>query len=634
MLQAINDRIKGWLGGVVVAIIALPFMFWGIQSYTGTSVQQYAAKIDDIEISPRELEFYVSQQRRMLLQRYNGQLPFAESMLKEQVLNRLIDQKLIEMISYRNGYRISDAELSGNIKKAYSRDGAFDRIMYDSVRQSQGKSDAQFEHSLRNQLRVNQMHDGIAKSGLILNTEARRITEIESQSREASLLIFNLDNFTKDVSVAEEEIKDAYNAGSDRYMSPEKISVEYVELKSDALSSAAAIDEQQVKSMYNDYVVNISKREKRKASHILLKIGSDDKSDKAATKKKLEDFRMQLETGSSFKELAREHSEDPVSAKQGGDLGWIEPDGQMVKPFEDALFVLEEGEISGVVESQFGMHLIKLTKIKRASLKPLDEMRGEFEQTLKKDAASNMFYELSENMATAAFENPGSLDAVVDAMSLKLQESDLFTKDSGTGIASNELVRKAAFSSTVVEQGNNSDVIELAPDHVVVLRIKQHDKPGLLPFDEVKSDIENVLRLRKGHDLTLAAGITAKEKIEAGEAIKSVLYSGQKIDKPGPLTRKDAGKVDRRVLAAMFEMARPEDGKVAAKEIILDSGDVALVVLEKVNKVETLDQNRVVAIKRQLNQGIAVVEFSSMLESLKDLTDINKNPKVLQQADN
>jgi peptidyl-prolyl cis-trans isomerase D len=625
MLQAINDRIKGWLGIAVVAIIALPFAFWGIQSYTGNGAQQYAAKIDDIEISPRELEYNVSQQRQRLLQQYNGQLPFEESQLKEQVLNQLINQKLIEIISYQNGYRISDAELSSNIKKLFSQDGEFNRLLFDSVRQSQGKSAAQFEHALRNELRVIQIRDGIVKSGFASNTEARKAAELEAQSREISLVTFNLEDFSQGVSISDEEIQDAYEAESRRYMSPEKVSIEYVELKSDILSGAVTVDERQIKEMYDEYVANLSLKVKRKASHILLKVGPD----KEATKKQLEDFRQQLESGASFSEIAREHSQDPVSGKQGGDLGWIEP-GQMVKPFENALFALDEGEVSNVVESQFGMHLIKLDKIQREPLKSLAEMRGEFEQTLKLEAASNMFYDLSENMATAAFENPDSLGAVVDIMNLKLQTSDFFTRDSGTGIAANELVRKAAFAINVLQQGNNSDIIELSPEHVIVLRINQHVASSVRPFDEVKSSIENVLRLRKGHDLTLAAGISAKEKIESGQTINSVLSSNQKIERPGPIKRNDMTRVDRKILDAAFSMYLPEDGKVAAKEVALDSGDVVLVVLEKVNKPESIDYSRLDIIKRQLGQDIAEREFLASLESLKDSADINRNPKALQ----
>lgn len=624
MLQAINDRIKGWLGIVIVAIIALPFAFWGIQSYTGNSIQQFAATINGIEISPRELEFSVYQQRQRLLQQYDGKLPFEESQLKSQVLDQLINQKLIEMITFQNGYRISDKELSKNIKKLFSQDGEFNRILFDSVRQQQGKSAAQFEYDLRNELRVIQIRDGIVNSGFVSNSEARKIAELESQSREVSLVTFSLDNYTKDVSVTEEEIKNAYDVDSGRYMTPEKLSIDYIELKSDVLSDVP-IDEKQIKLMYDEYVASISQKEKRKASHILIKAGDD----KEVTKKQLVDIRQQLKSGVSFEKLAREHSQDIVSAKQGGDLGWIEY-GQMVKPFEKELYSLEKGEVSNIVESQFGMHLIKLHEIKHEPLKSLEEMRDGFEKSLKQEVASNMFYDLSENMATTAFENPDSLDAVVDVMGLKLQTSDLFTRDSGTGIAANDLIRKSAFSPGVLQQGNNSDIIELSPDHVVVLRVNQHVASSLRPFEEVKSSIENILQLRKGYDLTLAASISAREKISSGQALSSVLSSEQKLEKLSALTRKDVTRVDKKILEAAFSLPQPEDGSIAVKEVALDSGDVALVMLEKINKPKNIDYSRVNIIKRQLVQDIANREFLATLDALKDSSNINKNPKVLQ----
>lgn len=625
MLQAINDRVKGWLGIAVVAIIALPFMFWGVQSYTGNGTAKYAAKIDDIEISPRELESRVSMQRQQLLEQNNGKLPIEESQLKQQVLDQLINQKLIEMVTYQNGYRISDIELSESIKKIFSQDGKFSRIVFDSVRQRQGLSASQFEEVLRNEMRVIQMRDGIVGSGFVTDAEARKAAELESQTREVDYIVFNIEDFTKGVSVSEEEIRDAYETEKARYMNPEKVSIEYVELKSDALSDDVTIDERQIKEMYDAYVANISQRERRKASHILIKIDAD----KDIAKEKLEGIRQQLKGGALFETIAREHSQDTVSAKQGGDLGWIET-GQMVKSFENALFNLEEGETSGIVESQFGLHLIKLNKIKREPIKTLAEKRNEFEITLKKDAASNMFYDLSENMAAAAFENPDSLDAVVDVMNLKSRTSELFTRDSGTGIAANALVRNAAFSANVLKQGNNSDIIEISPDNIVVIRVNQHVASSPQPFDDVKSHVENVLKLKKGYEQTLLASLSSKKKITSGQSIDSVLLPGQKIIKSGPLARRDVNKIDQKILDAAFAMHKSDDGGVVVQEVSLDTGDVALVVLDKVNRSGSVDYGRIAIIKSQLKQGMASRELLATIDALRGSADINRNLKSLQ----
>lgn len=627
MLQAINDRIKGWLGIFVVAIIALPFAFWGIQSYTTGTSAQYAAKIDHIEISPAELERHFLVQKQRLMKQYGGQLPIEDNLLKKQVLDQLINQRLTEIITHEKGYRISDTGLSNNIQKLFSRDGEFSRVMYDSVRQSQNKSPAQFEQSIRNEMRVIQMSDGITRSGIAMMSEARRMAELEGQTREAALIRFRLDSFAGDVSVTEDEIRSVYDMEAERFMKPEKVKVEYVELRSGVVDNVK-IDEQQIKEMYEQYVANLSSREKREASHILLKVGSN----REETKKQLEKLREQIESGTSFSELAEEHSQDPVSAKQGGDLGWVEP-GQMVEPFESALFSLEKGEVSGVIETQFGLHLIKLRDVQRAPIKPLVEMRAEFEKTLRSEAASNAFYELSETLAATAYENPDSLDAVVDIMNLKLQESDFFTRDNGTGIAANKAIRQAAFATGVIEQGNNSDVIELSPDHLVVLRVREHVLPEARPLDEVKTDIENVLRLRKAHELTLATSVDIKAKIESGEKVETLLTKEQKVEKTGAVKRNDASKLDQKLLSAIFDLSHPGEGNPEVKQVVLDSGDVVLVMLKKVNNPESLDHGRVASIRSRLKQETGNLDFLAVLSTLKDDANISTNLKVLQQDD-
>jgi len=626
MLQAINDRIKGWLGMAIVALIALPFAFWGIQSYVTGGGEQFAAKVNGVEISGKEFDFNFSQARQKMLEQYGGKLPYEETVLKKQVLDQLVNRKIIESNTYDAGYRISDDQLAFNIQQIFTRDGKFDRASFDLYLRSRGIGVPQFEYELRTEMRVLQMRDALMKTSLVTDEAARKLAELEDQLREVSLITYGVDNYTSDVVITEEEIQQVYDAQSHLYMLPEKVSIEYVELTNDYLTADMTFDEQKVGLMYEDYVASVSQKEKRKASHILLK--TDD--DIEAARNKLENLKQQLAGGSSFAELARENSEDPGSAKQGGDLGWVEP-GQMVKPFEAALFAMNEGEVSEIVESQFGLHLIKLVDIKGEVAKSLDEKRAGFEKELKQEAASNMFYDLSENMATTAYENPDSLDAVVDDAGLQLKTSELFTRNSGTGIADNELVRKAAFSAGVLQERSNSDIIELSPEHVVVLRIREHKPSSLRPLETVRSAIENGLKLKAGHEKALAAATEARLKIESGAAIESVLSKGQKVERPGGLTRQSASKVDRSVLNAAFNMPQPGADRVVVREVSTYAGDVVLVKLEKVSPPATIEQSRIDAIKRQWRQDVASREFDAVLDNIKSSVDLYVNPRAIQQ---
>jgi peptidyl-prolyl cis-trans isomerase D len=241
-----------------------------------------------------------------------------------------------------------------------------------------------------------------------------------------------------------------------------------------------------------------------------------------------------------------------------------------------------------------------------------------------------MFYDLSENIATTAYENPDSLDVVVDATGLQLHTSELFTRDAGTGIAENELVRKAAFSMNVLEAGSNSDIVELSPEHVVVLRIREHKPASLRPLQEVRSAIEEGLKLKAGHEKALAAAADARMKIEMGQTIESALSRAQKVEKPGGLTRKDVSKVGPFVLEAVFNMPQPEAGRVVVREVSTYTGDVKLVMLDKVSRPENIEQGRIDAIKRQWRQDVANREFDAVLEYLKTSADVYVNPRAIQ----
>jgi len=626
MLQAINDRIKGWLGAVIVALIALPFAFWGIQSYIGGGGEQYVAKVNDTEISPREFEYNLATQKQRLQEQFGGKIPFEDAVLKQRVLDQLVNRKLLEHTANDSGYRISDSQLSENIKKIFTRDGKFDREYINQILQSKGMSVSQMESQLRSDMQISQIMDALTNTSIVTDEEARRLAAIEHQQRKISTLIFNIDHFSAGVEVTEEEIKAAYESESDRYMLPEKVSVEYVELKSETLIGDVEVDENVIKAMYDEYVATISQKEQRKARHILLKTDADE----AAARVQIDDIKKQLAEGASFEELASKYSQDIGSAKQGGDLGWVEP-GQMVKPFEDALYAMKAGEVSDVVESQFGLHLIKLEKIQSEPVKPLQEMRAELEKSYKQEAVSNKFYELSERMATTAYENADSLRAVTEVINTQPQTSDYFTRDSGTGVAKNDKVREAAFSRLVMEDKSNSDVIELSSEHILVLRLLDRQPASLLPLDSVYSAIESTLKLKKGHEATLAVAREAKTRINAGQATaKDIVAKGIKLEKSAMLSRKDTDKVDPMVLEAAFNMSAPEEGKLVANDVAMYSGDVALVIVEEVYTPDNIDQAQVDAIKNQLMPDVSTAEFNMALNAIREKADLHINAKVFQ----
>jgi peptidyl-prolyl cis-trans isomerase D len=627
MLQAINDRIKGWLGIVVVVLIGLPFALWGIQSYLDDNGPRYAAKVNKSEISANEFERMVSLQRQSLSRQNNGKLPIEDKVLRERTLTQLINQRLLEGFTYDSGYRISDVVLSERIKQLFTVDGVFDRERFEASVASYGMNIPMYEQTLRNELRLQQMQSAIVNSTFVTKDEVNRLAALNEQTRDISVLTFNVEHFSTASKPTEDEIKQYYEANLQRFMMPEKVKVDYVEITSDALAETVTVDESQVKKMYDDYVASASGREERKARHILIQ--ADD--DKAAAKAKIESIKQELAQGADFSELAKKYSQDSGSASQGGDLGWVSS-GEMVKPFEQALFEMKKGSVSDVVETQFGYHLIELDDIRSEAITPYDVKRYEFEDELKAEAAASMFYDLSERLASTAYENPSSLDAVVDALDLKVKTSDYFTRTNGEGIAADEKLRNVAFSSAVLEQGSNSDIIEINPKHVVVLRLNDHVPATPIPLETVSSKIENILKIKNGHEQTRAAALDIKSKIEAGTPIENLMAEGFTVEKIASLGRNDKTKVsDPSILYNAFDLQPNQDNKPSLRAVDLLSGDVALVVLTKVNMADNIPQDKLDLVRSEALSEDAVRDFSNALLAIREKADIDKNMSVIDR---
>ena len=629
MLQAINDRIKGWLGALVIIMITIPFAFWGIESYVGGGGKQFAAVVNGEEIPVFQFENAYSNQLARLNQQFGSNLPLSNQQIKTQVLEQLVNALLLEENSYSSGYRVSDTNLKQSIAVLFSRDGKFDRDYFENVIASNGMTTSQYESRLRNELRVVQKQNALTSSAIISDKEARHLASLEQQERELRLIKFTTDTDSADIVVTDEEIEDYYNSNSSRYMTPERVSVEYVEITSEDLADTINVDEARIEEMYDDYKRTVARDEERKARHILLQLGSSADKSKDALMSRIEELQQKLRDGESFEELAREHSDDPGSAKQGGDLGWVAT-GEMVKPFEDALFAMSVGEVSEVVETQFGLHLILLEDVRAPEIASLDDKRSEFEQELKQDLISNMFYDISENMAVTAYENPDSLDAVVDAVNKQAEKTELFTRDAGTGIADKQKFRAAAFATAVIEDGVNSDIIEISPNHVAVLRLHKHEPANLKPLQEVRADIENILRLKSAHGATMAAAEEAKNKIVAGADADSVLAENQVVEAPVTVKRTDPKGVDPMVINAVFRMPYPENDRPSVQVVNLASGDVALVMLDKVTTPTEIANEQVDSIKQQRKTDLASSDFDFALTAIRDAAEIQRNTDLLQ----
>jgi len=634
MLQSINDRAKGILGWIVIAFISVPFALWGIQEYIGGAPERFAAKINDHEISIRDYDRALARERDRLQDIFGGDLPndaAFEKGIKERVVDQLVARNVLEQRVIGAGYRISNDNLARKIQtmESFQQDGKFASASYEQILNSQGMSVSQFEYLYRRDLIVQQLQEGVTKSSIVGKSATEQLNKLQQQMRDISYLLFKQSSFLSDVSVTEEEIQQFYDENQERYMHPEQTSITYVELKTEDLTVDVPVDEEALRRQYDEYMASLNDQQERKARHILVQLSdSADEATKAAKKQKIEDVLSQLKSGASFEKLAKSTSDDPGSASKAGDLGWVTK-GMMVPAFEEALFKLKKGEISNVVKSSFGYHIIKLDDVKGSSKPETFASRKEtLLKELKQEAVSNMFYERSELMATLAYENDDSLQTVADDMGLKIQQSKLFTRVAGQGIANNKKVRDAAFDSSVLKEGRNSDVIELAKNHILVLRVEEHIETKPKALSEVKTVVEISLKSNNAKQQAQATALQALADLQQGKSLDEFAKSKHAEVKNLGNVKRDHVGADTEVVRAAFQMAKPSSSDKSYKTVELHDGIAVVSVNAVKESTDITKREDLLALEKELQIDLSNQEMMSILDFLESKSEIIKGKEL------
>jgi peptidyl-prolyl cis-trans isomerase D len=628
MLQSIHDKAKGILGIIIVAFLALVFGLWGIGDYLTGATEKFAAKVDDVEISQTQFEQGLARQRQRMQEMFQGQVPDSpvfQQRMKEQVLEQLITRQVMQKMVADNGYRVADAVLIQKIKnmKAFQQDGAFDSKSYQAAVQSQGMVIREFENLFRNDLVVQQLPDSVSRSSIIGDVELNIFNQIQQQSREINYLQFDDINFLAEIKVSDDQVNEYYELNRTRYMHPEMVSISYVELTSDNLAKDIPVDEKAVRQLYDQYVTSVASKEQRKAQHILINLSAGADAETQQQKKaQIESLLARINKGESFDTLAKENSEDPGSAPNGGDLGWVSK-GMMMPEFEAALFKLKKGQVSDVVKSSFGYHLIRFNEVKSSPVASFESKKSELVRQFKAQMLEDGFYEQSELMATTAYENDQSLQDVADALDLQIKSTEAFSRQQGKGIAANAKVRAAAFNSEVMSEGRNSDIIEISKNHVLVLRVDTHSEAKAKSLDEVKHLIKAAISTEKAREKSMASALEALAKLETGESIESKsVTASAKLTKLG-LVKRDSSGADKQILSQAFTMSKPTADKALYKVVETATG-TAVIELKAIVSPEQATSEQLQVLAKQMSNEQANRDMTAVLDYLKSQSTIKR----------
>lgn len=558
MLQQIRDRATGPLAWFIVGIICVPFAFFGIEAFNSSGGSSNVAKVGGTEISDNQLQFQYDQ-RYQQLQQMLGESFRADlinpDMLRRSVLDGLIQDEVNRQYLSRTNYRIADQDVLGFIRaqEAFQEDGVFSPSLYRQNLSRQGMSAVQYEDRVRAYLSDQQLRNGITGSALITEAELEQAYALDKQKRSFTHRLYKASAVAGEISIEDAAIEARYEARKAALQAPERVRVAYVELDRDVLKQTISPDETALRELYEaEKESRFRTAEQRKARHILIRNSNAD------ARAQIENLAAQLAEGADFSELAQAHSEDPGSKAKGGDLGWVSR-GMMVEPFEEALFGLKVNSVSAPVETSFGWHLIRLDEKRDARIRPFEEAstQEELVDLYREREAAKQFTQKAEKLEQLSFENPASLQPVVDGLGLELKKSAWFTREGGAGIAADEAVVAAAYSPLVLNDGENSQPLTVGRRQLV-LRLLEHEPARQQTLDEVKDELRAELR---------AEAIRAKlqERVEAdlarlnaGEITLKDLDDSELGKTAASLTvERGDNQPHRQIVAAVFDLAAP-----------------------------------------------------------------------------
>lgn len=612
MMERMREGASGVAVKVILGVIILSFVFTGVSGYIGSGANSSAAKVGNDEISRGDFEREYQNQRNQMqaqLGDYFSNLLADQNYLnnfRKSVLDRMIDDKLLERHAESLGLRVSDAQVRQQIFEfpQFQLEGKFDEDIYQATLRRAGFTAHSFSENLRKSILREQLRNAIEGTDFSLAGEVESQSKLMSQTRDVKKITLSLSDFAQKVKLSDEEINDYYQQHTSEYTRPEQMKVAYIELSAEKLKNNIVVSDSDAMAYYQDNIDKYTSEEQRRVSHILIQ-----GDDKAKAQKVLD----KLKAGADFSTLAKEDSEDVGSAQEGGSLGWIERD-VMDPEFEKAAFALKQpGEMTDLVKSEFGYHIIKLDELKAPETEPYKSVAKVIKQELRDQKAADEFYALQTQLETQAYESPDSLDAAAEAIKANIQTTDFISDDSAPELLKSATVLQALDNPEVKEDGLNSEVIEIAPEHVLVVRINDTRPEKLLPLNEVREDV-----------VKAATEVKARESAEklAASIVKELKAGKEDLLKKYDLKFGDVESLDRSspIAKDVFAMAKPADGKAVYTQVRDLNGDFLVVALTQV--VSKPNKQYEEQIKAQLTRANAQQDFTGLIKVLRNETDI------------
>ena len=625
---------KRWLQIALLVLIVPPFALFGIDFYfRNTDTAGSLAKIGDARVSEVEYSQALRQAQEKMREMMKGNPDpslLNSPQLKESVLNELIERKITISHAARSGMTISDAELQKMIAAvdAFHDDkGKFSRERYRQLLQGQGLTPAAFENQVRTNIMLEQVRSVYSGSAFVPESVADRLFKIREQEREVSQVLFSPVEYSKQVKISDADAEKYYTDHKGDFVVPERVKIEFVVLSLEAYQRGVEVSDEELKKFYLENQSRYQTPEERRASHILIPAAtSATPEEKAKAKALAEDlFKQAKANPKKFGELAAKFSKDPGSAEKGGDLGFFGR-GLMVKPFDEAAFAMKVGDVAGPVETQYGYHIIRLDAIKAVQTTPLEAVKAQIVEDLRKPKVAKAFAEAADNFNNMVYEQFDSLQPAVDALKLTVQKSDWISRQGGNPnpLLNHPKLLSALFSDEVLKNKHNTAAIEVQPNMLLAARVIEHKTSEDMPLDQVRKDILQHLADQAATQLAEKEGRAALDKLKRGESVTLAWSAAQTVT----LEKRQGLHPE----AAQSVFGADTAKLPAYSGVPVSQGRFVIYRITKVKDITETTPEQRKGLAKQLAQMLGQEQYIAYLASLREHADVKIDKKKLEQG--
>ncbi|KLJ01327.1 peptidyl-prolyl cis-trans isomerase [Luteimonas sp. FCS-9] len=610
MLQALREKTSGWIAIAIVALLAVPFAFFGMEHYLFQNNADYAAKVEappkwwrsapdvwlvrklawtSTEVGPEEFRqaFDAAREQRRRDEGENFDARAFETMeSKREVLEQLIDRAVLGLAAERANIVVGDAQVREVISSipAFQVDGRFDAQRYQMTLQSAQppRTPAEFQASIRLDLQRALVPQAIAESAFVTTAESERLMRLLGERRDVSFVVVP-PPAADETPVPDADLQAWFEKNASRYRAPETVALEYIEVVAQPQAEGGDVDEAEARAHFEQVKSRFVASERRLASHILIEVpaGADAAAQQAAQKEAADLAAKAAQPGADFAALARAHSDDPGSRDGGGDLGWVEK-GMMTGPFEDALFGMQAGTVSQPVKTDFGWHVLQLREVDAGKPVAFEDVRDEMVREVREGEGARAYNDQVGRIVDEINRHPMSLEQAAAAGQVEVRTLAPFARGAGTGIAANRAVEQAAFSEALTQDGTVSDPIEIAPNHTVFIRVTAHTPERAQPLDEVRGRVTAEVRADRARRQAEQTADAMVAELAAGKTVQALAQARSLEAQSIPGLPRGAPVPDAATSQAYFRALAPEAGKSTPGRAMLPDGSAVVFTVDRV----------------------------------------------------